>query len=156
MQVTDQSVLNSQPLLEIHTRNISNNSTELVNFPTFNTNNLKKIPIPPHTKQIISSDLPSSLREYSPSKFKNRTGPEMEGKLRAMSELEASMNQTASINIRKINQDSRDLKDDVSSPKGHLKKAMILIEPEESDHELYGQKRQFTTSKQKSKQHYSS
>jgi hypothetical protein len=135
IQVTDQTVLNSTPLLEIHTRNVSNNSTDLVNFPTFNTNNMKKIPIPPYSKNIITSDLPSSLREYSPSK-KNRNGPEWEGKYKAMSELEASMNQTASINIRRINQDSRDLRDSISSPSNqvtHLKKARILIEPEESE-----------------------
>jgi hypothetical protein len=120
--------MNSQPLLEIHTRNISNNSTEVVNFPTFNMNNLKKIPIPPYQKNLITSDLPSSLREYSPNK-KSATNAELEGKFRAMSELEGSFNQTASINIRRINQDSRDA---ISSP-GHLKKARIMIEPEESE-----------------------
>jgi hypothetical protein len=46
-----------------------------------------------------------------------------------MSELEGSFNHTASINIRRINQDSRDA---ISSP-GHLKKARMMIEPEESD-----------------------
>ena len=78
-----------------------------------------------------------------------------------MSELEASMNQTASINIRRINQDSRDLRDSISSPSNqattHLKKARILIEPEESEEMEVNmaQKRQFTASKQKSKLHYS-
>lgn len=89
------------------------------------------------------------MREYSPNK-RNATNPELEGKLAALSELDVPMNQTASINIRKINQDSRDA---INSPGLFKKRA----DPDESeDMELnMAQKRQFTTSKQKSKLHYS-
>lgn len=139
------------------------------------------IPVNPNlNKNVITSDLPSSIRDakLSPKNvgYKyNRVGPEWEGRAKALSELEQQYDvNTKSDPLRMmmnhINQDSRDLTS-LSSPHQRFRTQLNIqssqsqnlndnmqSDPGSEDHYnqiLQAQNRQFTLQKSKSKLHYS-